>query len=76
MRLSILVALFAVAALWTHLVDASRDLLATCPPAGFDTLKNFDLKKFVAASPFYVQQQVGGDTFERAAREMAAMHSS
>ena len=60
MRLSILVALFGVAALMAR-VNASRDLLATCPPAGFDTLKSFDLKKFVAASPFYVQQQVGAD---------------
>jgi hypothetical protein len=30
---------------------------ATCPPQGFDSVKEFDIKKYVSA-PWYIQEQV------------------
>jgi hypothetical protein len=50
-RFGLLLVLAAGAAL---LADA-----ATCPPPNFDSVSNFDIKKYVAG-PWYIQEQVGG----------------
>lgn len=35
---------------------------STCPPQGFDSVKDFDIKKYVSA-PWYIQEQVGQYSF-------------
>lgn len=40
--------------LWSAIALASS---AECPPKGFDSVKDFDVKKYVSA-PWYIQEQV------------------
>lgn len=40
--------------LWSAIALASS---AACPPKGFDSVKDFDIKKYISA-PWYIQEQV------------------